>query len=218
MADFVAEVGVDPSTGLDRAAAMTRRDLYGSNRVTPPINCPSWVCCLLPCLLRTSSMRAFNAALPRESTVRRRVAGPEAKPLTRRMRMDAMSLVYGDVVELKAGDVVGADLRVIECSDDCVVDQSVLTGKGDDEDDEEQSQRSRKRVSTASPPTHYREDPIMSGNILLMATELVQGSAVAVVVAMGDHTVWGTMVAQHQWPPQSGASRRARPEERELIV
>lgn len=217
MADFVAQVGVDPATGLDRAAAMTRRDLYGSNRVTPPISCPSWVCCLLPCLLRTSSMRAFTAALPRESTVRRRVAGPEAKAITRRMRMDAMSLVYGDVVELAAGDVVGADLRVIECSDDCVVDQSVLTGEDGGEEDEEQGQRGRKRVTSASPPAHDREDPIASGNILLMATEVVQGSAIGVVIATGDHTVWGSMVSQHQWPP-TGVTRRPRPEERELIV
>eukprot|EP00644_Phytophthora_capsici_P007587 jgi/Phyca11/537655/estExt2_fgenesh1_pg.C_PHYCAscaffold_1040006 len=90
VADFVAEVGVDPAFGLSRDDAMTRRALYGANRVTPPVNCPSWICCLLPCLMRTASMQAYQEALPRESTVRRRVQGQQA---TRRMRMDAMSLV-----------------------------------------------------------------------------------------------------------------------------
>jgi len=125
----VAEVGVDPALGLSRDDAMTRRALYGANRVTPPVNCPSWVCCLLPCLMRTASMKAYQEVLPREATVRRRVAAVQGKPATRRMRMDAMSLVYGDVVELKVGDVAGADLRVVECSDDCVVDQVTLVGE-----------------------------------------------------------------------------------------
>ncbi|RLN49241.1 hypothetical protein BBJ29_003887 [Phytophthora kernoviae] len=131
--DFVAEVGVDPALGLSRDEAMTRRTLYGANRVTPPVNCPSWVCCLLPCLMRTASMQAYQEALPREATVRRRVAAAQGQPATRRMRMDAMSLVYGDVVELKAGDVAGADLRIVECSDDCVVDQVALVGDEDEE-------------------------------------------------------------------------------------
>lgn len=217
VADFVAEVGVDPATGLDRAAAMTRRDLYGANRVTPPVNCPSWVCCLLPCLLRTASMQAFNASLPRESTVRRRITSIDGKPATRRMRMDAMSLVYGDVVELAAGDVVGADLRVVESSDDCVVDQSVLVGDDQDEDEEQGEQRSRKRVTAASPSVGARQDPLVCGNILLMATRVVQGSAVAVVVSTGDHTLWGEMVSQHAWPLSTSSRRRA-PEEQGLIV
>ncbi|KAG1706076.1 hypothetical protein DVH05_002636 [Phytophthora capsici] len=179
---------------------MTRRALYGANRVTPPVNCPSWICCLLPCLMRTASMQAYQEALPRESTVRRRVQGQQA---TRRMRMDAMSLVYGDVVELKAGDVAGADLRVVECSDDCVVDQTTLVG--DDGQDEEAGQGvARKHVTTDTPPSHLLQDPLLCGNIVPMTATILRGTAVAVVVSTGDHTLWGRMVTHHEWPPAPG--------------
>ncbi|KAL4116974.1 hypothetical protein PRIC2_012424 [Phytophthora ramorum] len=204
VADFVAEVGVDPALGLSRDDAMTRRALYGANRVTPPVNCPSWVCCLLPCLLRTASMQAYQEALPREATVRRRVFATQGQAATRRMRMDAMSLVYGDVVELKAGDVAGADLRVVECSDDCVVDQTTLVG-----DDAEAGQGgSRKHVTTVTPPTHLQQDPLRCGNIIPMTASVIQGTAVAVVVSTGDHTLWGSMVSLHEWPPAPGSASR----------
>ncbi|ETP48288.1 hypothetical protein F442_05957 [Phytophthora nicotianae P10297] len=207
VADFVAEVGVDPALGLSRDDAMTRRELYGVNRVTPPVNCPSWVCCLLPCLMRTASMQAYQEALPREATVRRRVAAGQGQPATRRMRMDAMSLVYGDVVELKAGDVAGADLRVIECSNDCVVDQTTLMG--DDGEDEEAGQGgTRKHVTTDTPPPHIQQDPLHCGNIIPMTVSVLQGTAVAVVVSTGDHTLWGRLVTNHEWPPAPGTVLR----------
>ncbi|CAI5711030.1 hypothetical protein KXD40_008332 [Peronospora effusa] len=207
VSDFVAEVGVDPALGLSRDDAMTRRALYGANRVTPPVNCPSWICCLLPCLMRTASMQAYQHALPREATVRRRIAAVQSQPTTRRMRMDAMSLVYGDVVELKAGDVAGADLRVVECSADCVVDQTTLVG--DDGEDEESGQAgSRKYVTSSSPPPHLQQFPLRCGNIVPMTASVLQGSAVAVVVSTGDRTLWGRMVTQHQWPLPPGAALR----------
>ncbi|KAF1326224.1 Carbohydrate-binding protein, partial [Globisporangium splendens] len=222
LADFIAQVGVDPSTGLSRDDAMARRALYGANRVTPPVNCPSWVCCLLPCLLRTSSMQAYHAVLPKEATVRRKVTvGPSGKVATRRMRMDAMSLVYGDVVELQPGDLVSADMRVIECSSDCLVDQSALAG-GDDDDDMEGGERSRVRKHVSPMDAALEDgnnDPLMSRNILLMASRVVRGSAVAVVIATGDRTFWGQLVAHHEWPvPASTFKRTGQHEEHHRLV
>lgn len=230
LADFIAQVGVDPSTGISRDDAMARRALYGANRVTPPVNCPSWVCCLLPCLLRTASMQAYHAALPKEAVVRRKVAAPpSAKPhgagtreaaATRRMRMDAMSLVYGDVVELTAGDLVGADMRVVECSSDCLVDQSTLAADDDDDDDDDANDYAdgmesgegsliRKHVTTDTDPhaSAEHQDPLKSRNILLMASRVVRGTAVGVVIATGDHTLWGHLLAHHQWPVASTSKR-----------
>lgn len=198
---------------------MARRALYGANRVTPPINCPSWICCLLPCLLRTASMQAYNAVLPKEATVRRIVpAGPNGKTVTRRMRMDAMSLVYGDVVELHAGDLVSADMRVVECSADCVVDQSTLAADDDDDSSDLEAGGSsliRKLVAvvdTAHDHNHDRErhDPLQARNVLLMASRMVRGNAVGVVVATGNATFWGQLLAQHQWPVASTSKRAGR--------
>uniref|UniRef100_K3WWC9 Uncharacterized protein n=1 Tax=Globisporangium ultimum (strain ATCC 200006 / CBS 805.95 / DAOM BR144) TaxID=431595 RepID=K3WWC9_GLOUD len=222
LADFIAQVGVDPSTGLSRDDAMARRALYGANRVTPPVNCPSWVCCLLPCLLRTSSMQAYHAVLPKEATVRRKVAASGKGATTRRMRMDAMSLVYGDVVELQPGDLVSADMRVIECSSDCLVDQSALAGNEDHDDDMEEGERScvRKHVSPVDAALEDGDnDPLTSRNILLMASRVVRGSAVAVVIATGDRTFWGQLVAHHEWSvPASTFKRTGQHEEHRRLV
>jgi len=117
-----------------------------------------------------------------------------------------MSLVYGDVVELKVGDVAGADLRVVECSDDCVVDQVTLVG--DDSDEEAGQGSSQKHVTTATPPLHLQQDPLHCGNIVLMTARVLQGTAVAVVVSAGDRTLWGRMVSRHEWPPAPGATWR----------
>ncbi|GMF17627.1 unnamed protein product [Phytophthora fragariaefolia] len=119
--------------------------------------------------------------------------------------MDAMSLVYGDVVELKAGDVAGADLRVVECSGDCVVDQSTLEGDAAADD-----KGSRKHVTTDAAPLHLQQDPLRCGNIVPMTASILQGTAVAVVVSTGDHTLWGRLVARHEWPPAPGSVLRKR--------
>lgn len=221
VADLVAQVGVDPAKGLTRDDAIARRALYGANRVTPPINCPSWVCCLLPCLLRTASMQAYHAALPKEATVRRSVpVGTNGKTTTRRMRMDAMSLVSGDVVELRAGDLVSADMRVVECSPDCVVDQSTLASDDDDDGGNNSSDVEaggssliRKLVAVVDDTHNHereRHDPLQARNVLLMASRVVRGTAVGVVIATGNATFWGQLLAQHQWPVASTSKRAGR--------
>jgi magnesium-transporting ATPase (P-type) len=189
-------MGVDPSLGLTREKAIQRRELYGTNRLTPPVNCPSWLCCLLPCLLRTTSMQNFQNALPKESTVRR--IDPHTKRM-RRIRMDATSIVHGDVIELNEGDIVGADVRLVECSEDCIIDQSNLTGKENTKNLEEQDSfllsRKKAHLECTDP-----NDPMRSANIALMSSYIAQGCAVGIVIATGDDTVWGQLLSIHQWP------------------
>ena len=208
MTDFIAKVGVDPAVGLSRDDAIARRSLHGPNRVTPPVNCPSWVCCLLPCLLRTPSMQAYQNALPKEVTVRRK----QSNNKTRKLRMDATSLVYGDVVELHAGDIVGADVRVLEWANDCQVDQSSIAGESCDL--EGGTVVWRKQASTECTNAH---DPVLSENIFLMSSRVIQGSAVGVVIATGDNTVWGQLLAAHEWPVRTKKST-ARPIEEVALM
>ena len=111
-ADFLAKMNVSIESGLTREEAKRHRSLHGLNTIRPPVNCPSWVCCLLPCLLRTPSMRAFHTCLPQEGTVLRN---------GRKYRMDSTSIVYGDVIHLKPQDRIVADMRLVECSDDLQV-------------------------------------------------------------------------------------------------
>jgi len=90
-------------------------------------------------------------------------------------------LVPGDIVQLAAGDLVPADVRLLE-SKDLFVDQSALTGESMPAE-----KHAAARASTAS--------AMESSNVALMGTHVVSGTAVALVVATGAHTRFGSIAA-----------------------
>uniref|UniRef100_A0A3Q0SB40 Sodium/potassium-transporting ATPase subunit alpha n=1 Tax=Amphilophus citrinellus TaxID=61819 RepID=A0A3Q0SB40_AMPCI len=91
------------------------------------------------------------------------------------MQINADLVVLGDLVEIKGGDRVPADLRVISSSG-CKVDNSSLTGESEPQ--------------TRSPEfTH--ENPLETRNICFFSTNCVEGTARGIVIATGDRTVMG---------------------------
>ncbi|KAH9101578.1 hypothetical protein LEN26_015673, partial [Aphanomyces euteiches] len=91
-------------------------------------------------------------------------------------KINASLLVRGDIVLIKGGDKVPADIRIIECSDDLAVDNSSLTGEPD----------ALKRV-----PHCTDENPLETKNLCFFGTLVPQGNGKGVVVNIGDHTVMG---------------------------
>lgn len=91
-------------------------------------------------------------------------------------KVDAQYLVRGDLIKLKGGDKVPADVRVIECTDDCVVDNASLTGESEPQ----------KRLVEC---TH--ENPLETKNLCFFGTFIPQGNCTGVVINIGDHTVIG---------------------------
>ncbi len=91
-------------------------------------------------------------------------------------------LVPGDVVYLSAGDMVPADMRIIE-SKDLFVSQSSLTGESDAI--EKQPVLQRKGVRSGS--------VLELDNICFMGSNIVSGAARGVVFATGKHTYLGTI-------------------------
>eukprot|EP01084_Bolivina_argentea_P122781 217576_1 len=94
--------------------------------------------------------------------------------------INAKELVVGDIVHLKTGDMITADLRIFECSEDCKVDNSCLTGESEPQ----------KRISN---PSH--DIPAEAANLLFYGTFLVKGNAKCVCVAIGDETFMGKTAA-----------------------
>ncbi|KAK0411734.1 hypothetical protein QR680_005814 [Steinernema hermaphroditum] len=84
-------------------------------------------------------------------------------------------LVVGDIVEVKGGDRVPADIRVIS-SFGFKVDNSSLTGES------EPQSRS---------PECTNENPLETKNIAFFSTNAVEGTAKGVVIYTGDRTVMG---------------------------
>jgi Mg2+-importing ATPase len=98
-----------------------------------------------------------------------------------KIKTPVKELTIGDVVILSAGDMIAADLRVIE-STDLYVGQSSLTGESD----------AIKKVPNSSLESIDKIDTISDlDSICLMGTNVISGTAKAVVIKIGDNTYFG---------------------------
>ena len=88
-------------------------------------------------------------------------------------------VVVGDIVHLTAGDMIPADVRVIRAKD-LFISQSALTGE---------SVAVEKFADVQKNADFLTE----TQNLAFMGTNVVSGSATAVVVAVGDDTLFGEM-------------------------
>ncbi|KAG5671708.1 hypothetical protein PVAND_001888 [Polypedilum vanderplanki] len=111
-------------------------------------------------------MESFKNMVPQFATVIR-----EGEKLTLR----AEDLVLGDVVEVKFGDRIPADIRIIEARN-FKVDNSSLTGESEPQ-------------SRGHEYTH--ENPLETKNLAFFSTNAVEGTAKGVVISCGDRTVMG---------------------------
>uniref|UniRef100_A0A914Z0M7 Sodium/potassium-transporting ATPase subunit alpha n=1 Tax=Panagrolaimus superbus TaxID=310955 RepID=A0A914Z0M7_9BILA len=92
-----------------------------------------------------------------------------------KVQLPTEKLVVGDVVEVKGGDRIPADIRVISAYG-LKVDNSSLTGES------EPQSRS---------PECTNENPLETRNLAFFSTNAVEGTAKGVVVNTGDRTVMG---------------------------
>ena len=90
------------------------------------------------------------------------------------------SLVPGDVVVLSAGDMIPADCRILRAQD-LFVNQAAMTGE---------SLPVEKYAQQRNAGT---TNPLELDNILFMGTNVVSGSATAVVVTTGNRTYFGAL-------------------------
>lgn len=95
------------------------------------------------------------------------------------VKVPSESVTIGDVVMLSAGDLIPADLRIIESKDLYVV-QSSLTGESD----------SVKKTSETETNGKI-EDITELDTICFMGTNVMSGSARGIVINIGDNTYFG---------------------------
>jgi len=111
-------------------------------------------------------MESFKKMVPQEATVLR--GG-------NKININAEGCVVGDIVFVKFGDRCPADIRIIE-GHGFKVDNSSLTGES-----EPQSRT----------PECTSENPLETKNLAFFSTNAVEGTAVGVVINVGDNTVMG---------------------------
>ncbi|KJZ35637.1 MULTISPECIES: magnesium-translocating P-type ATPase [Pseudomonas] len=99
-------------------------------------------------------------------------------------------LVAGDIVQLSAGDMIPADIRLIE-SRDLFISQAVLTGEALPVEKYDTLGNVAQKCATgnAADQSNLLDLP----NICFMGTNVVSGTAKAVVVATGSRTYFGSL-------------------------
>ena len=92
-----------------------------------------------------------------------------------KLTIKAEELTVGDIVEVKFGDRIPADLRILEAKG-LKVDNSSLTGES------EPQSRS---------PEFTHDNPLETKNLAFFSTNAVEGTARGMVISIGDYTVMG---------------------------
>ena len=180
--DVIARFEGNVSIGLTTDEATKRREISGTfNVIKPPIDCPAWVCCLLPCIKNIPSMKSFAMIKPDDAEILRN---------NKWVRYDSTSLVTGDIIRLDEGDIIPADCIILENSsstEEFLIDSKAVVGN-----DKLQSYPGSNNVSSLTLPLVQ----------LYMGSHVVQGGATAIVTAIGQDTLLSNLIKEKKFPPK----------------
>lgn len=104
--------------------------------------------------------------------IKRANEGPQEIPID--------EIVVGDIIYLAAGDMIPADMRVLRAKD-LFISQASLTGE---------SEPVEKLSHVIEEPA---DQPLDNDNLVFMGSNVVSGSATAIVVNIGDDTIFGSI-------------------------
>jgi E1-E2 ATPase len=153
------------------------------NVVKPPIDCPSWVCCLLPCIHHIPSMKIYQQICPEDAEVLRNGNW---------IRYDSTSLVVGDIIRIEPGDIVPADCIILQImTNEILVDMKYISGCD-------------KPISITLPIFDNDNGTQQYNNNLrrlYWGSRIVQGSAITVCTAIGSQTHVAKLIQQRKFPP-----------------
>ena len=131
---------------------------------------------------------SLKAMVSNTATVIRR-EGASAAPneasaplASKRREVPIRKLVPGDLVALSAGDMIPADCRVL-AANDLFVAEGAMTGES-------------MPVEKFAEPRAGVPGALAQRNLVFMGTNVVSGSATALIVATGKHTYFGTLAAK----------------------
>ncbi|MFQ0970788.1 MULTISPECIES: magnesium-translocating P-type ATPase [Gilliamella] len=133
---------------------------------------------------------ALKSMIRTTATVLRR-AHKDMSP--ERIEIPLSEIVPGDIVYLSAGDMIPADIRLIE-SRDLFVSQAVLTGESIPVEKYDTLGAVTQKTSDNIETSNINKDNLLDvNNICYMGTNVVSGTATAIVVATGGDTHFGSL-------------------------
>ncbi|HEY9110403.1 MAG TPA: magnesium-translocating P-type ATPase [Rhodanobacteraceae bacterium] len=122
----------------------------------------------------------LKAMVRNTATVTRRASDGHSE----RIEVPVIELVAGDIVHLSAGDMVPADLRLLSAKD-LFISQAILTG--------ESLPVERAALEPRITRSDAQTEPLDLPTVCYMGTNVVSGSATAVVVATGPRSYLGSL-------------------------
>ncbi|PXZ04300.1 magnesium-translocating P-type ATPase [Gilliamella apicola] len=133
---------------------------------------------------------ALKSMIRTTATVLRR---PNKNMPAEHIEVPLSDIVPGDIVFLSAGDMIPADIRLIE-SRDLFVSQAVLTGESIPVEKYDTLGAVSQKTSEEVNPSEINKDNVLDvNNICFMGTNVVSGTAKAIVVATGADTHFGSL-------------------------
>ncbi|WEA06729.1 magnesium-translocating P-type ATPase [Pantoea dispersa] len=130
--------------------------------------------------------QALKSMVRTTATVLRRESVQQAP---QKQEVDITSLVPGDIIYLSAGDLVPADVRLLD-SRDLFISQAILTGESLPVEKYDVTGHVASKQASASD----KDASLLElGSVCLMGTNVSSGSAKAVVVATGGETYFGSL-------------------------
>ena len=128
---------------------------------------------------------SLRAMVSNTASVIRRDAGAKGSAVhvaTRQVEIPIRKLAAGDLVVLSAGDMIPADCRVIAARD-LFISQAAMTGES-------------LPVEKFADHRGDSKAPLEQSDLVFMGTNVVSGSATALVVATGQRTCFGALAAK----------------------
>ena len=126
------------------------------------------------------------------AVMRRREVDGSDEPVSEKKEIPLDEVVVGDVIHLAAGDIIPADLRILQAKD-LFISQSSLTGESEPVE--------KFGVAGTGKPVN----PLDLNNLAFMGSTVISGSATALALAVGDDTILGGIAGQmrEKTPPTS---------------
>ncbi|MBX4200864.1 HAD-IC family P-type ATPase [Candidatus Parcubacteria bacterium] len=163
--------------GLSKKEVLLRQRQYGLNEVRQKgVN-------IFDILLRQIKSPFFYLLVVASSLLKNFI--PEKVKVVRAGKQEIIEkkeLVVGDIVDLSSGNVVPAELRVIEAPQDLLVDESLLTGE------------SVPVMKISEALKNPEKEIFRSHNILFTGTSVISGKVQGVVIGTGENTALGKIM------------------------
>jgi P-type Mg2+ transporter len=124
----------------------------------------------------------LKAMVSNTATVLRRhsLTDKEVTQASHKIEVPINQLVPGDIISLSAGDMIPADVRLLTAKD-LFISQATLTGE------------SLPIEKFAGQPNSAHKNPLELSNLCFMSTNVVSGTATAIIVSTGNQTYFGTI-------------------------